>query len=272
MDEPTQTESLATSAATNFSPDVCGQLGWYVYALRDPRDGRVFYIGKGKGNRVFAHARDAAAAEDASVAADYDLQLSDKLSLITSIHNEGQQVEAFIIRHGLSSEKAAYEVEASVLDALKLLDPGLDNALFQLTNKSGGHHSSIRGVAGVEVVRGLYEAPPAPEISEPALLIKIGRTWTPTMSAHELHDVTRQWWKLGPRRDNATYALSVSRGIIREVYRIDPGSWESAKVNGKTRWRFSGTVDEILAAKYRNTSVRHLHTRGQASPTQYLNC
>lgn len=34
-------------------------LGFYVYALRDPRDGQVFYVGKGVGDRVFAHQREA---------------------------------------------------------------------------------------------------------------------------------------------------------------------------------------------------------------------
>ena len=32
------------------------QLGYYVYALRNPLDGKVFYIGKGVGRRVLAHA------------------------------------------------------------------------------------------------------------------------------------------------------------------------------------------------------------------------
>ena len=39
-----------------FSPFVAEEIGWYVYALQDPRDNKVFYIGKGKDNRVFAHA------------------------------------------------------------------------------------------------------------------------------------------------------------------------------------------------------------------------
>ena len=38
-----------------FAPGVIAELGTYVYALRDPRDKKVFYVGKGNGNRVFDH-------------------------------------------------------------------------------------------------------------------------------------------------------------------------------------------------------------------------
>lgn len=30
-------------------------LSKYVYALRDPRDGKIFYIGQGENNRIFDH-------------------------------------------------------------------------------------------------------------------------------------------------------------------------------------------------------------------------
>jgi enterochelin esterase-like enzyme len=40
-----------------FPPEVADRLKTYVYRLIDPRNGETFYVGKGKGNRVFAHVR-----------------------------------------------------------------------------------------------------------------------------------------------------------------------------------------------------------------------
>ena len=42
-----------------FSSEVTEQLKYYVYRLIDPRTGLTFYVGKGKGNRVYAHINDA---------------------------------------------------------------------------------------------------------------------------------------------------------------------------------------------------------------------
>ena len=47
-----------------FSQKVQEELKCYVYCLVDPRDRKIFYIGKGVGNRVFAHAYAALESED----------------------------------------------------------------------------------------------------------------------------------------------------------------------------------------------------------------
>jgi hypothetical protein len=36
-------------------PEVARKLGYYVYALVDPRTGLPFYVGKGKGRRILDH-------------------------------------------------------------------------------------------------------------------------------------------------------------------------------------------------------------------------
>jgi uncharacterized protein len=41
----------------SFPAGVALQLKTYVYRLIDPRNGETFYVGKGRGNRVFSHIR-----------------------------------------------------------------------------------------------------------------------------------------------------------------------------------------------------------------------
>ena len=45
--------------STDFTTDVIEKIGYYVYRLIDPRNGNTFYIGKGKGNRIFQHVKGA---------------------------------------------------------------------------------------------------------------------------------------------------------------------------------------------------------------------
>ena len=111
-------------------------LGYYVYALVDPRDRKIFYIGKGKGNRIFQHA-EAALVENTS-----DL----KLDTIRSIISDGGKVEHYIVRHHLE-EKEAYLIESTLIDMLTYSKFNHSN---QLTNLIAGHHQWDEGIMSIE--------------------------------------------------------------------------------------------------------------------------
>ena len=243
-----------------FSEYVIEQLKWYVYLLIDPRDGEILYVGKGHGNRIFAHAQDALAGRESE---------SDKLEQIRAIHAAGHEVRHELLRFGLR-DRTALEIEAAAIQLF-----GRDN----LTNVLEGHHNWARGRMTTDVAVSQFEAPRAPDIAERAILFRIPRLWSPVMSPAELYESTRGWWRVGPRREDADYAFAVSRGVIREVYEIhgwrerEPGDrgWEQDIGKSRKRWGFSGEVAEELA-HYQITSVRHLFKKGNSSPFKYLNC
>jgi hypothetical protein len=193
--------------ALSFVPGVAERLGYYVYALRDPRDQRIFYIGKGRGERVYQHTRHAKKVDLQATGA----QL--KLSKIREIHRAGLEVGVDIIRHGLSSEEAAYEVEAAVMDALRL-------AGVKLSNVAGGHHDAHRGWQPLEELIAGYVAKPV-DIREPVVLIRVTRRYHAVKTPEDLYEATREWWAMSPKRHNPKWAFSVFRGIVRAVYRID---------------------------------------------------
>ncbi len=92
---------------------MCETIGAYFYSLRDPANNELFYVGKGVGNRCFAHVAEARANERGI----------EKLETIRAILARGDDVGIDIVRHGLSDE-VALEVEAALIDTLGLTDSG----------------------------------------------------------------------------------------------------------------------------------------------------
>lgn len=250
-----------------FSRFVSEQIGLYVYALRDPRDSRVFYIGKGKGNRVFEHAH-------AAKKGDQDAQTA-KIALIRAIHADGKEVETIVLRHKISDTEAAYEIESALIGLLHLLDPAMNNDYFDLTNLVRGHHDASLGVMTTTDLLALYGAEKCPPIKCKAILFKIPRRWTPAMSQEEIYESTQGWWVLGPNREKAEYGFCISDGVIRQIYRID--SWRKQqkgdrgwKPGESKRWGFEGEIAHEMSM-YINKSVRHLYKQGAANPAKYVN-
>lgn len=98
---------------------------FYVYELRDPRNGEVFYVGKGSGRRAWSHA--------------YEWRKlgrinSRKLARINEIKLAGLDVEVGIVLDGLT-EAVAYSEERRRIASLT-----------DLTNLSTGQRSEIERV------------------------------------------------------------------------------------------------------------------------------
>ncbi len=105
----------------SLPPGVAQKLGpFYVYVLIDPEDGQIFYVGKGTGERLLAHGREADLVADGK-------GNHRKLGRIRQIRASGQEPRIDVVRHGLS-ETEAFLVEAALIDSV----PGL-------TNASSGH-------------------------------------------------------------------------------------------------------------------------------------
>lgn len=238
---------------TEFPRSVIERIAYYVYTLSDPRTKKVFYIGKGTGNRIFAHVNDAL---------EYPTE-SDKLDMIRTIAGSGRKVLYEIIRHGMTEEQAL-EVEAALIDFVGL--PRLTNTIF-------GQGTDGRGRMRLADVIATYRSEPV-TITEPSLLIIINRAYKRGMSDDELYEFTRGNWVLGERRNRAKYAFAVYKGLIREVYEIHkwrraPARRSEAKV--QTRWRFSGSVAYSMA-NYIGGTVENYTKRGNQSPVLYVNC
>lgn len=180
-----------------FPAGVAEKLKTYVYRLIDPRNGETFYVGKGRGDRVFAHVRG-----EQKLGGD---ELDNKLKRIREIQLAGFEVAHVIHRHGMD-DATAFEVEATLIDAY----PGL-------TNIAGGAGSNDYGVMHAKEIVRRYCAEPA-VFAHKALLISVN------VSAAEasLYDATRFAWKISrAKAKQAEVILATRRGLIVGAFVAD---------------------------------------------------
>ncbi|ENZ7758556.1 TPA: hypothetical protein K8E22_004334 [Enterobacter cloacae] len=248
-----------------FPPGVMEHLGWYVYRLIDPRDGSTFYVGKGKGNRVFAHMRGEVAAVDD------DELLSNKLKQLREIRLAGLEVIHVIHRHGMADEKTAYEVEAALIDAY----PGL-------TNIMSGAGSNEYGAAHIKELIATYQ-PETVVFQHKVLMISVNRSSKDV----DLYDAVRFSWRVRVERARkAEFILATVRGIVKGVYIADEWlestrenfpempSWdadEEFESTQKSRFGFRGRLAPPDIAKiYLGKKIPDvLRKKGAMSPVKY---
>lgn len=202
----------------SFSESVKEALNYYVYALIDPRDNKIFYIGKGKGNRVFSHISAAISSEEENL----------RLNVIRNILNEGLEVKHFIIRHNLS-EQEAYLLESTLIDFLTF--PQFNTECI-LTNIAAGHHQWDEGIKTIEDICTLYDCASINAFEDYGiLLVSLNKSFNQAKAKgvyrrFNIFDATRRYWKISKSRAHSIkYVLGVYKGIVRSVIKVNSYHW-----------------------------------------------
>ncbi|MDR3217737.1 MAG: MjaI family restriction endonuclease [Dysgonamonadaceae bacterium] len=223
-----------------FSQKTKEELRHYVYVLIDSRDNRIFYVGKGQGNRVFEHKKDA-------------LQMSsesDKLDTIREIISSNEEVRSYIVRHGLE-ENEALIVESVLIDFLTFKD---FSEVAKITNIVAGHHSFDRGIKTVNDIETLYNCKPLLErdIKHKCLVINVNKTYNQKNVKDNIYQ--------RPNIYEATYQLSrpnkvgAIMALIRECQPKTIEEWESwyfenAQTAGKNPFKITKESSEELGKR-----------------------
>ena len=158
---------------------------------------------------------------------------------------------------------------------LKLIDQGLDNDEFSLSNIVAPPTFREFGLRTVSEVIAQYGEPA--DISllpHQSLLIKPTRTWELGMDDHDLYEMTRGWWKINlDRAASIRYVFSIPKFIIRAVYEVEPGGWRlrakgdrdwQSDLGKKPRVGFSGINVSAKFPHLIHKSVEHAYAPGQA--------
>ena len=245
---------------TTFPTNIHSKLLYYVYLYIDPRDQSVFYVGKGKGNRAFAHL--------------YDTSEHAKSLKIAEIRRNNLEPIIELAVHGIEDVETINRIEASIIDVY-----GIHN----LTNIQRGYHAREFGRMTLEQVVATYAAKEA-NVTDPVLAFKTNQTFHYGMTVRELYDYTRHSWKLGRRREKAQYAFTVYQDVVQEVFEIKQWLPQNSTPNLKIergevdsvisteRWEFVGKVAvESIRQKYIYKNVGSYFLSNQL-PFAYINC
>jgi hypothetical protein len=247
---------------TRFPPGVADRLGSYVYLLVDPRSGRAFCVGRGRGDRCFRHLEAArAGAGRHGGKADGRVRTFAMLDRIRDVESAGRPVRIDILRYGLSRDEASL-VEAATNEALGLaLETELAGQRHPVAESGSRLAKRAKFKRGHQVV-----------------LLRVGGT-----GADTAYEQARHGWRIGKRwidldsPRSPVWAVLVAADLVAAVYRIE--RWEPTPAVGLRptgtavpvdRFSFVGAPDPELERRYRGRSVSAYLGSGAPSRVTYV--
>ncbi len=186
---------------------------YYVYALIDPEDNKIFYIGKGCGDRVFAHEKEAK--HYSKLEEQIERQ---KIDRINQIKEAGQDVIRVIIHYGLTGEQAL-SAEAALISAFQQQGYNLTNLVAGYGGDEAITVEEFDRAHGAEILS-------QNDIKHRIMVIKINKLYNPNMSKEELYDAVRGCWRANLNRaQSVDYVFGVYHSLVVAVYK--PTQWYS---------------------------------------------
>lgn len=237
--------------------------GYYVYALIDPRNNEIFYVGKGQGLRATQHEEEVRRILNTT---DDNSEINTlKQKRITDIQNAGKNVIIYLLRHGISAEifpnvneKVALELESIMIDFIHhVQNEDVSISKEQLTNIQNGYRTTERGFISFEEFRenrtaqffkddGLIFLPPIDNYIE---------------GKDNVFKRAKGTWKIqdDDKRNSIQYILPVDITKHKIIGVFIPNKWSQGKDG---RWSFTKkdvcSLDIISQKKYANLVSRVL--------------
>ena len=254
-----------------FSRATSKKLKHYVYALVDPTDKKIFYVGKGKGpSRPFTHLK--------RNTSHNNKKLQERIS---DMRSEGKEPEVEIIRYGLDKD-SALDIESALIDAI---------GVEQLTNTIRGHGADFGRISALELNQQLGgKRLDVTDIRVSAILIYSHQSQKAGLN---IYDATRGNWPVNKdtreeeEKDGKLkrrYAFAMHHSVILEIYEIlkwFPGGTTVSSLEfdkeyhkGRAVWEFVGKkADKPELRRYRNRVLYKGDKRLEATQIgfRYLN-
>ena len=216
----------------------------YVYALVNPENEEIFYVGRGQNDRGLQHLK-----------LKTDENNSKKQTEIEAIRSKGLEPRLEILRYGLEKE-TAIEVEAAIIDTI---------GIAKLTNQYRGDDTSRgRGLWDDLNIRLGGKPLDIESIKNGVILFFCHKAFP----YYNIYDSTRQFWKVSEKRikrkaENEDlhykYAFGMKENTVLEVFEIidwfPAGTTVSTRPfnsDGKNEWEFVGSYAKTPLSKYKN--------------------